>query len=229
MAETMTIISQAPIAAYMQITLQWPDHQTAPRPGQYLHTCPDTGLNTENSLILWPMRGPQAGRLQTLSHLACPGVSLELHSTQGQAINDLLNLAQQNIVILASGLGLAPLIHMCDELRGKSCRVLALYEMSPLEKGESPAFRPHPSRFMLAGLPPSVIAAIPLLEDWGIPSRLASPSGQSGCYDGTLDDLLKATSLTSPQNVDKIIAFGDMGFLRRMGAVCSLSAQVETQ
>jgi hypothetical protein len=230
MTETLAIISQAPIATYTQITLQWPDHQPVPRPGQHLHIRQSTG----EGYVLWPMREPQAGQIQTLSQLSCPDASLELRSIQGRAIDDPLNLTQQNIalldvVILAGGIGLAPLIHLCDELRGKSCRVLALYEVNPLEKGESPAFRPRPSRFMPTGLPHGVIAAIPLLEDWGIPSRLASPSGQPGCHDGTLDDLLNAMSLTSPHDVGKIIAFGDAAFLRRMGAVCSLNAQIETR
>jgi dihydroorotate dehydrogenase electron transfer subunit len=234
MAETLTIISQASVAAYTQITLRWPEHQSAPRPGQYLHTCLNTGRNTESSLILWPMLGTQAGRVQTLSQRPCPGTSLELCSVQGQPVDSFLDPAQQNFVpldiaILANGLGLAPLIHLCDELRGKSHRVLALYEVNPVKKGKSPAFRPRPSRFMPTGLPHGVIGAIPLLEDWGIPSRLASPSGLPGCYDGTLDDLFNITSLISIQNANKIIAFGDADFLHRMGAVCSLNAQVETR
>ncbi len=44
---------------------------------------------------------------------------------------------------------------------------------------------------MVPGLPPWVTAAIPLLEDWGIPSRLASPHELPGCFNGSLDELAR--------------------------------------
>ena len=37
-----------------------------------------------------------------------------------------------------------------------------------------------------------VIAAMPLLEDWGVPSRLASLQGYAGCYDGYITELARS-------------------------------------
>lgn len=55
-------------------------------------------------------------------------------------------------------------------------------------------FRPAPSKFLLPDMPPGVIAALPLLEDWGVISRIASLQDASmqdtpGCFNGTLEQL----------------------------------------
>lgn len=44
-------------------------------------------------------------------------------------------------------------------------------------------FRPQPSPFLTPDLPPFVTASIPLLDDWGIVSRLCHPAGLPGCFD----------------------------------------------
>jgi dihydroorotate dehydrogenase electron transfer subunit len=40
-------------------------------------------------------------------------------------------------------------------------------------------------------MPDGVIASMPLLEDWGIASRLTSKSGFPGCHDGYVTDLAR--------------------------------------
>jgi dihydroorotate dehydrogenase electron transfer subunit len=53
-------------------------------------------------------------------------------------------------------------------------------------------FQARPSQFLVPGLPPQAIAAMPLLEDWGIPSRLASLQGYPGCFEGYVTELAGA-------------------------------------
>ncbi len=50
-------------------------------------------------------------------------------------------------------------------------------------------FRARPSTIMVPGMPDGVIACMPLLDDWGMPSRLTSKSGFPGCHDGYVTDL----------------------------------------
>jgi dihydroorotate dehydrogenase electron transfer subunit len=50
-------------------------------------------------------------------------------------------------------------------------------------------FQPRPSTMLVPGLPAEVIGCMPLLEDWGVPSRLATLAGFAGCYDGYVTDL----------------------------------------
>lgn len=49
-------------------------------------------------------------------------------------------------------------------------------------------FFPCPSRQLIPGVPADVIAALPLLEDWGIPHRLASLKEIPGVFEGTAQD-----------------------------------------
>ena len=51
------------------------------------------------------------------------------------------------------------------------------------------SFKPRPSTILVPAMPAGVIAAIPALEEFGIASRLASTSGQAGCYDGSVLEL----------------------------------------
>lgn len=65
-------------------------------------------------------------------------------------------------------------------------------------------FIPCPSRQLIFGMPPQVIASIPLLEDWHIPHRLASLQDMPGCFQGTVD-ILSREWLKSNQNLSPIL------------------------
>ncbi len=53
-------------------------------------------------------------------------------------------------------------------------------------------FRARPSTILVPGIPDGVIACMPLLDDWGVPSRLATLAGFPGCFDGYVTDLAAA-------------------------------------
>lgn len=53
-------------------------------------------------------------------------------------------------------------------------------------------FRPQPSRYLTPALPPHVTAALPLLDDWQIVSRIVHPDGLPGCYDEDVENLVTA-------------------------------------
>jgi len=163
------------------------------------------------------MRPVQSGKLDTLSATPVNAQMVTLTAIIGKALS---LTPEQKCTILAEGIALAPLIHLCATRRKSAADTLALYELS-----EPLAFRPRPSRILLADMPPGVIAAIPLVDDWGIPSRLASPNGRSGCHDGTLDTLLHALK---NHDFGKTLAFGCADFLRRMGSIQSLDVEIET-
>ena len=52
-------------------------------------------------------------------------------------------------------------------------------------------FTSQPSRIMVPGIPDGVIGSMPLLEDWGIASRLTSLQGYAGCYQGYITELAR--------------------------------------
>ena len=47
-------------------------------------------------------------------------------------------------------------------------------------------FRPRPSVIVVPGIPTGVIACMPLLEEWGVASRLASTLDLPGCFEGSV-------------------------------------------
>ena len=67
------------------------------------------------------------------------------------------------------------------ELR-KQCTVISVFTAAL-------PFRPGPSRLFAPHFPSHAIAALPLLEDWGVFNRIVHPNSP-GCYDGELTDLL---------------------------------------
>jgi dihydroorotate dehydrogenase electron transfer subunit len=50
-------------------------------------------------------------------------------------------------------------------------------------------FKTRPSTILVPGIPAGSIAAMPLLDGWSVPSRLASRAGFPGCYDGFVTQL----------------------------------------
>ncbi|MCK5479999.1 MAG: dihydroorotate dehydrogenase electron transfer subunit [Gammaproteobacteria bacterium] len=90
-------------------------------------------------------------------------------------------------LLLGGGVGMPPMVFLADRLR-KDARWQPVVFMG----SEVPfPFNAQPSRFLLPGMPEGIIAAMPLLEDWGIPSRLASLQAYPGCYEGYITDLAR--------------------------------------
>ncbi len=90
-------------------------------------------------------------------------------------------------LLIGGGVGMPPMIFIAESLRrGSQQPFVVLGSEVPFP------FSPQPSQFLLDGLPDGVIAAMPLLDDWGIPSRLASLQGYAGCHQGYVTDLARA-------------------------------------
>ncbi len=88
-------------------------------------------------------------------------------------------------LMIGGGVGIPPMIFLADQLRtNKHWTPLVLMG------SEVPfPFQTRPSRILMNSIPEGVIAAMPLLEDWGIPTRLASLQGYAGCYAGYVTEL----------------------------------------
>lgn len=93
---------------------------------------------------------------------------------------------ESHIVFLAQDEGLACIVDAASRLRldNPHKTLTAL-----LEFDGDPPFTPKPSQILLPGAPGQALACVPLLEDWGIASRLADPGDQRipkpGWFSGT--------------------------------------------
>jgi dihydroorotate dehydrogenase electron transfer subunit len=92
-------------------------------------------------------------------------------------------------LLIGGGVGIPPMVFLADVLRERAAegfRPLAILG------SELPfPFRARPSTIMVPGMPDGVIACMPLLDDWGVPSRLTSRAGYPGCHDGYVTDLAR--------------------------------------
>ena len=90
-------------------------------------------------------------------------------------------------LLLGGGVGIPPMIFLADQLRRSDVEPLVLIG------SEVPfPFTSRPSQIIVPGIPDGVIAAMPLLEDWHIASRLCSLQGYPGCFEGYITDLARA-------------------------------------
>ncbi|MGB5440242.1 MAG: dihydroorotate dehydrogenase electron transfer subunit [Gammaproteobacteria bacterium] len=95
--------------------------------------------------------------------------------------------ARPRTLLLGGGVGIPPMVFLADRLRKDPA-----WQPLVLMGSEVPfPFNAQPSRFLLPGMPDGIMAAMPLLEDWGIPSRLASLQTYPGCYSGYITDLAR--------------------------------------
>ena len=88
-------------------------------------------------------------------------------------------------------------------------------------------FKVQPSKILIDGLPADAIAAMTLLEDLSIPSRLTSKQGYSGCFNGYIHELAEIwiQTLTTDEIAGvEIFACGPSPML---AAVASLSQKYQ--
>ncbi|MEQ8231228.1 MAG: dihydroorotate dehydrogenase electron transfer subunit [Gammaproteobacteria bacterium] len=91
-------------------------------------------------------------------------------------------------LLIGGGVGIPPMIFLAEHMRATRAAVTPLVLMG----SEVPfPFQPRPSRLMVPGIAGATIAAMPLLDDWGIASRLASNQGYPGCHAGFVTALAR--------------------------------------
>lgn len=194
--EQARVLAHHACAGHQQIlTLHAPGTARAARPGSFVHLRCGTLLPMRRPMSI--MRAePAAGTIEILYKVHGFGTRL-LAETRVGAELDLLGpigvpfrLAgyRRRPLLLGGGVGIPPMIFLAEHLRRQRPHLAPLVLMG----SEVPfPFTPRPSTILVPGVPAACIAAMPLLEDWGIPSRLASGGGFAGCFAGFVTDLAR--------------------------------------
>jgi dihydroorotate dehydrogenase electron transfer subunit len=130
---------------------------------------------------------------RALSQLT-PGERLSVLGPIGQGF--VLHAQRPRVLAIGGGVGIPPMIFLAERIRpgaGAAPGSLAPWKPLVLMGSEIPfPFRTRPSSIMIPGMPEAVIAAMPLMEEWSVPSRLATLSGFAGCFDGYVTELARA-------------------------------------
>ena len=93
-------------------------------------------------------------------------------------------------LLLGGGVGIPPMVFLAEELNQKKLNKDKDLHPFVIMGSEIPfPFTTKPSKILMPGIPDGVIAAMPLLDDWGIASRLTSQQDYQGCYQGYVHEL----------------------------------------
>jgi dihydroorotate dehydrogenase electron transfer subunit len=91
------------------------------------------------------------------------------------------------VLAIGGGVGIPPMVFLVESL---IAREDGPWKPVVLMGSEIPfPFRVRPSTILVPGMPDPAIGCMPLLDGWGVPSRLATLAGYPGCYDGYVTDL----------------------------------------
>ncbi|MBF0470223.1 MAG: dihydroorotate dehydrogenase electron transfer subunit [Gammaproteobacteria bacterium] len=176
------------------IRLQAPQIAATARAGSFVHLTVAPSLPLRRPLSIMRV-DPTAGWIEILYKRLGEGTTLLSQRQIGEKISLLgpigngfqLNRDRPRPLLLGGGVGMPPMVFLADQLRGDEG-----YHPLVILGSEVPfPFNPQPSAIMVSGLEPEVIAAMPLLEAWGVPSRLTSNQGFSGCFSGYVPDLAR--------------------------------------
>ncbi len=119
-------------------------------------------------------------------------------------------------LLIGEGAGIGPTLFLAEQMRAKDGPAAASDDNATLPAvrrtplvllgSDTPfPFRPRPSVIVVPGIPTGVIACMPLLEEWGIASRLASTADLPGCFEGLVTDLANAwLSSLSPTDLAEV-------------------------
>ena len=183
------------------LTLKAPKCARAAAPGSFVHLSCDEQVPMRRPLSI--MRAhPERGSIEVLYKIVGPGLGALAARRVGEAINALGPIGngfvphreRPRTLLVGGGVGIPPMVFLAERLREDTSTP---WKPLVLMGSEIPfPFRARPSTILVPGMPEGVIACMPLLDEWGIPSRLTSLAGYAGCHEGYVTDLA-ATWLAS--------------------------------
>lgn len=170
--------------------LRAPKCAAAARPGSFVHIRCDETLPMRRPLSI--MRA-EVDSIEVLYKAGGGGLHLLAEKRIGDAVSVLGPIGQPfdadptrpNCLLIGGGVGIPPMIFLADVLRqDPSWNLLAILG------SELPfPFDLQPSAMAAPWAGGEVVSSMPLLEDWGVTSRLCSLGDFDGCFRGYVTEL----------------------------------------
>jgi len=176
------------------IRLKAPKCAAAATPGSFAHLTCDPQLPMRRPLSIMRV-DPRAGWVEILYKIVGPGLEALSKRPVGATLSVMgpighgftLHAERPRTLLVGGGVGIPPMVFLAESLKSRSdARWQPLVLMG--SEIEFP-FRARPSTIVVPGVPPEAIACMPLLDDWGVASRLATLAGFPGCFHGYVTDL----------------------------------------
>ncbi len=237
--EQARVISQlAYDAEQFVLRLAAPKCAAKAQPGTFAHLTCDPTIPMRRPLSI--MRAdPKAGWIEILYKVLGPGLQALAARRAGDELSVLgpigkpfvARAGRPRALLLGGGVGIPPMIFLAERLREQKA-----FKPLVLMGSEVPfPFRTRPSSILLPGVPEGSIACMPLLEEWGVPSRLASKSDFPGCYRGFVTELAHEwLSSLGPAELSEVEIFccgptpmlkATAALARRHGVPCQVSLE----
>ncbi|HEX7416982.1 MAG TPA: dihydroorotate dehydrogenase electron transfer subunit [Steroidobacteraceae bacterium] len=179
------------------LRLEAPKCAAHAEPGSFVHLTCDPDLPMRRPLSI--MRADrERGTIEVLYKITGAGLRALATRRPGEVVSVLGPIGrafvphpgQPRTLLIGGGVGIPPLVFLAERLRE---RREAAWEPLVLMGSEIPfPFRARPSTILVEGIPAGAIACMPLLDEWGIPSRLATRADYPGCFDGFVTQLAAA-------------------------------------
>jgi dihydroorotate dehydrogenase electron transfer subunit len=177
------------------LRLHAPQMAAHARPGQFAHIHCDPALPMRRPLSIMRV-DTAAGWVDFLFKVVGQGTSLLAARQVGETISVMgpigkpftLPGERRRPLLIGGGVGMPPMVFLADALRTAAGGYQPFVILGSEVHFPFPA---RPSQIMLPGLPAEVIAAMPLLDEWGVASRLASLAGYPGVFEGYVTDLAR--------------------------------------
>jgi dihydroorotate dehydrogenase electron transfer subunit len=182
--------------AQVILRLRAPEIAARAQPGQFAHIQCDPALPMRRPLSIMRV-SPAAGWVDFLFKVVGEGTRLLAARHLGDTLSVMgpigvpfqARMQYRRPLLIGGGVGIPPMVFLAETLTA----VKGAYEPFVIMGSEVPfPFAARPSKIMVPGMPAPVIAAMPLLDEWGVASRLASLQGYPGCFEGYVTDLARA-------------------------------------
>lgn len=209
-------------------------------PGSFAHLTVDDDIPMRRPLSIMRVDARE-GWIDILYKIVGPGLAALARRQPGERLSVLgpigqgftLHPQRRRPLLIGGGVGIPPMIFLAEALSNDT---RAHWQPLVLMGSEIPfPFSVRPSTILVPGIPAGTIGAMPLLDGWGIPSRLASRSDFPGCFPGFVTELgaawLQTLDETALAEVE-IFACGPTPMLeatarlaKRFGLPCQVSLE----
>lgn len=168
-----------------------PKCAAATEPGTFVHLACGEAVPMRRPLSIMRAAGDWIELLYKISgdglrllSTAKPGDMLNVMGPIGQPFR--LSMQRPNTLLIGGGVGIPPMICIADHLR----RQPGQWQPLAILGSEIPfPFALQASTIEAPWLDADINSTMPLLEDWGVPCRLATLAGFDACFDGYVTDL----------------------------------------
>lgn len=228
-------VEQAPILSQQAfegeqfiLRVQAPKCAAAARPGSFAHLQCDPQRPMRRPLSIMRVSAEQ-GWVDFLYKAVGEGTRLLAARKPGETIDCLGPIGRgfspdprrDMPLLIGGGVGIPPMVFLAEQMRNGGGQ-----QPFVIMGSEVPfPFRSRPSRFIVPGMPEGVIAAMPQLEEWDVPSRLASLQGYPGCFEGYVTDLARAWLGALPDQTRQRVEIFTCGPHPMLEAVAALARE----